>query len=98
MTKERYETFGLYNTALRSAADYELMLRYIHKHRVHVCYLPEVVTKMRTGGQSNVTLRNRLKANMEDRVAWRMNDLKPSWYTLTWKPLSKIFQYFRKKK
>ncbi|MEN9638352.1 MAG: hypothetical protein RLZZ262_220 [Bacteroidota bacterium] len=98
LTKEKYETFGLYNTALRSAADYELMLRYIHKHRVYVSYLPEVVTKMRTGGQSNVTLRNRLKANMEDRVAWRMNDLKPSWYTLTWKPLSKIFQYLRRKK
>jgi glycosyltransferase involved in cell wall biosynthesis len=98
LTKEKYNTFGLYNTALRSAADYELMLRYIHKHRVHLCYLPEVITKMRTGGQSNVTLRNRLKANLEDRAAWRINDLKPSWYTLTWKPISKVFQFLRRNK
>jgi glycosyltransferase involved in cell wall biosynthesis len=98
LTREKYSSFGLYNTALRSAADYELMLRYIHKHRVHLTYLPEIITKMRTGGQSNVTLRNRLKANLEDRAAWRMNDLKPTWYTLTWKPISKIFQYFRRHK
>jgi glycosyltransferase involved in cell wall biosynthesis len=98
LTKEKYNNFGLYNTALRSAADYELMLRYIHKHRVNLCYLPEVITKMRTGGQSNVTLRNRLKANLEDRAAWRMNDLKPSWYTLTWKPISKVFQFLRRNK
>jgi hypothetical protein len=98
LSRAKYHQFGFYNTSLRSAADYELMLRYIHKHRVHLCYLPETITKMRTGGQSNVTLRNRLKANMEDRAAWRLNDLKPSWYTLTWKPLSKVFQYFRSHK
>jgi glycosyltransferase involved in cell wall biosynthesis len=98
LSRAKYHQFGFYNTSLRSAADYELMLRYIHKHRVHLCYLPETITKMRTGGQSNVTLRNRLKANMEDRAAWRLNDLKPSWYTLTWKPLSKVFQYFRRHK
>jgi hypothetical protein len=98
LTREKYNLFGLYNTSLRSAADYELMLRYIHKHRVHLSYLPEVITKMRTGGQSNITLRNRLKANLEDRAAWRMNDLKPTWYTLTWKPISKIFQFLRRSK
>jgi glycosyltransferase len=50
---------------------------------------------MRTGGQSNVSLRNRIRANKEDRAAWRINDLKPAWYTLTLKPVSKLFQYLR---
>lgn len=96
--KSLYNKLGNYNTSLRSAADYELMLRFIHKHRIGLTYLPRIITKMRSGGQSNVSLRNRLKANMEDRAAWRMNDIKPSWYTLTWKPLSKVFQYLRKTK
>lgn len=90
-----YHELGLYNLSLRSAADYELMLRFIHRHHISLAYLPRVITHMRTGGQSNVSLRNRIRANKEDRAAWRMNDLKPAWYTLTLKPVSKLFQYLR---
>ena len=90
-----YEKFGLYSTDLRSAADYELMLRFIHKHQIRVGYLPRIITRMRMGGQSNVSIKNRIKANMEDRAAWKMNDLQPGLFTLTWKPLSKIFQFLK---
>lgn len=93
--KSIYDKWGAYNLSLRSAADYELMLRFIHKHHISVAYLPRVITHMRTGGQSNVTLRNRIKANMEDRAAWRMNGLKPSLFTLYRKPLSKLLQYIK---
>lgn len=91
-----YEKWGGYNITLRSAADYELMLRFIHKHHISVAYLPRVITHMRTGGQSNVSFRNRLRANMEDRAAWKINGLRPGLFTLTIKPLSKVRQYFRK--
>jgi glycosyltransferase involved in cell wall biosynthesis len=90
-----YHELGLYNLSLRSAADYELMLRFIHRHHISLVYLPRVITHMRTGGQSTVSLRNRIRANKEDRAAWRINDLKPAWYTLTLKPVSKLFQYLR---
>jgi glycosyltransferase involved in cell wall biosynthesis len=88
-----YEMHGLYNLQLRSAADYELMLRFIHKHGISLAYLPRVITKMRAGGQSNVTLKNRWKANKEDRLAWKMNGLQPGFLTLIRKPLSKLLQY-----
>ncbi|MDZ4751501.1 MAG: glycosyltransferase family 2 protein [Flavobacteriales bacterium] len=91
-----YEKFGAYNLSLKSAADYELMLRLLHKHKVKVAYLPRTIIHMRTGGQSNVTIKNRIKANMEDRIAWKINDLKPGILTLTWKPLRKIKQFFQK--
>jgi hypothetical protein len=55
------------------AADYELMLRFIHKHGIELIYWPEVLVKMRSGGKSNVTLANRLQANKEDRKAWQLN-------------------------
>ncbi len=94
--KEVYTHFGLYNTDLRSAADYEFMLRVIHKNKISLCYMPRVLTKMRVGGMSNVSLKNRWRANMEDRRAWKINGIKPRWYTLTVKPLSKLFQFLNK--
>jgi glycosyltransferase involved in cell wall biosynthesis len=91
--KEMYNRYGVFNTSLRSAADYELMLRLIHKHKIKLAYLPQYIVKMRTGGQSNASIANRVKANKEDRKAWELNGLKPYFFTLTLKPLRKIFQF-----
>jgi len=92
--KTCYEKYGSFNLSLRSSADYELMLRFIHKHEVKVAYLPMLIVNMRAGGQSNVSFKNRYKANQEDKKAWEMNGLKPGLLTLIRKPLSKIKQYF----
>lgn len=89
-----YEQFGFFKPELRFSADYELMLRFILKNKISVCYLPEVTVRMRTGGASNANWLNRIRANREDRLAWRLNGLKPRFYTLYLKPLSKIPQYF----
>lgn len=90
-----YRQYGAFNTTLRSAADYELMLRMLHKHKISTTYLPEVLVKMRTGGKSNVSLLNRIKANKEDRLAWKLNGLKPGPFTLFMKPLSKVSQFLK---
>lgn len=94
--KECYEKFGSFNLSLVSAADYELMLRFIHKHRIKLAYLPEFIIKMRVGGKSNVSLKNRIRANREDRKAWKINGLKPNPLTLYMKPLRKIIQLFKR--
>jgi glycosyltransferase involved in cell wall biosynthesis len=88
-----YEKGGLFNTSLRSAADYELMLRFLLKHNIKACYIPEVLVKMRAGGMSNASLKNRIKANREDTMAWKINELKPYFFTTWLKPLRKIFQF-----
>ena len=94
--KSVYERYGMFNPDLGTAADYELMLRFLLKYQITTAYIPEVLVKMRTGGMSNVSLANRLKANRMDRMAWEVNGLKPRPWTLMMKPLSKIPQYFRK--
>ena len=94
--KEIYEKFGSYSLDLKSAADYECMLRLIHKHNIHLAYLPEIIVKMRVGGESNSSLKNRLRANQEDRKAWKMNGLKPGVFTFIRKPLSKINQFIKR--
>ncbi len=90
-----YEKYGSFNLDLVSAADYELMLRFVHKHQIKLAYLPEFIIKMRAGGLSNSSLSNRIRANKEDRKAWLMNGLKPKFHTLYLKPLRKIIQLFK---
>ena len=92
--KEIYGRLGGYNKQLQTAADYELMLRFCYFNQTKVSYLPQVIVKMRLGGQSNRSLKNRLKANLQDRNAWVINGQPAPWYTLLLKPLSKIKQYF----
>jgi glycosyltransferase involved in cell wall biosynthesis len=94
--KEAYDKAGFFNTDLRSAADYELMLRLLLKNGLPAHYIPRVIVKMRSGGVSNSSLRNRLRANKEDRQAWKLNGLKPYFFTLYLKPLRKISQYIIK--
>ncbi|HYF31975.1 MAG TPA: glycosyltransferase family 2 protein [Chitinophagaceae bacterium] len=95
--REVYDKVGYFDTSLRSAADYELLLRVFVKHRFNIAYIPEVLVKMRTGGMSNASLKNRLRANKEDRLAWKKNGLKPYFFTLYLKPIRKIFQYIQPK-
>jgi glycosyltransferase involved in cell wall biosynthesis len=92
--KEIYGAYGKFNLDFKTAADYELMLRFILKHKIKLAYLPEYTIKMRLGGKSNVSVQNRITANLEDRKAWKTNDLKPKFYTLYLKPIRKLLQFF----
>jgi len=92
--REVYQRLGNFNLEFKTAADYELMLRFIHKHNIALSYLPVYTVKMRTGGQSNSSLGNRINANLEDRRAWQVNGLKPRFYTLYLKPFRKVLQFF----
>ena len=91
--REVYQKVGGFTLALRSASDYELMLRILFKYQFKSSYLKQVLVKMRTGGVSNRKLSNRLRANHEDHLAWKMNNLHPYFFTLYLKPLRKIFQF-----
>jgi glycosyltransferase len=94
--KEIYNKYGVFNLKLTSAADYEIMLRFIHKYECTVSYLNRVTVRMRVGGVSNASLVNRIKANREDKLAWKINGLEPKLLTFILKPLSKLNQFFSK--
>jgi glycosyltransferase len=94
--KTVYDEVGLFDTRLRSAADYEMMLRILLKNKMKAVYIPQVTVKMRTGGMSNASFMNRIRANREDREAWRINGLKPYFFTLYLKPLRKLPQFLKK--
>ena len=91
-----YERIGYFNCSLQSAADYEFMLRVLLKNDYKAHYIPEVLVKMRTGGMSNATIARRLRANREDREAWRINNVTPYFFTIPFKPLRKVLQFIFK--
>lgn len=94
--KELYQELGKFNLSLRSAADYELMLRFLFKYSKKAAYLSDIIVKMRAGGMSNASIKNRFRANGEDRIAWKLNGLKPYFFTTWLKPIRKITQYIIK--
>ncbi|GIV26868.1 MAG: glycosyl transferase [Bacteroidia bacterium] len=93
VTKKVYKQNGLYRLDMGTAADYEWILRNMYKYRVPFEYLNEYIVAMRVGGLSNQSLKSRILANINDRKAWEVNQLKPKWYTLYLKPLRKIGQF-----
>lgn len=93
--KEIFEKFGYFNDKLQIAADFELMLRLIEKHRIKIGYLPKVIVKMSTGGKANV-LRGIIQGNREILRSFRLNDLRLSPWFFVRKPITKIAQLFRR--
>lgn len=94
LKKQVYKTYGMFNLDFKTSADYELMLRFIHKNQISLTYLNEFIIRMRVGGQSTASVNNRVKANLEDRKAWEVNQIKPKFFTLWLKPLRKVKQFF----
>ena len=93
-----YDRFGLYNTDLRSAADYEMILKLLYKQNISVKYIPMILVNMRMGGASNSSFINRMKANKEDGLAWTKNQLNKPMFIRIKKPLQKVRQFFLKPK
>jgi len=94
--RECYENWGGFNTSFKSAADYELMLRFLYKNSATSLHLPLDCVLMRTGGKSNITWQNRLLANREDVRAWKVNGMKPPIGLAVMKPLRKLGQFIFK--
>lgn len=94
LKKSCYQKYGMYFEKFKLSSDYELMLRMIHKHKIVVKYIPETLVKMSSGGLGNKNLWSKVRGNLEDRKAWKINGLRPGIFTLWRKPLSKLNQYF----
>lgn len=91
-----YEQHGYFNTDLKVAADYELLLRFFYRKEVSIVYMNRVLVRFRLGGASNASLKHIWKANREVYESWRMNGLKVSPTIMIQKPLRKVKQYFQK--
>lgn len=73
LRREVFEKWGLYDTDFQIAADYDAMLRYLVKGQINLSYIPEVLVKMRLGGESNKSLGRILQKSREDYRAIKRN-------------------------
>ncbi len=81
--RDVYEKYSVFDLRLRSSADYELMLRLLHKHQVSVAYLPQNNGYDACWRASNASFASPLEANREDRMAWKLNTgLQPHFLTM----------------
>ena len=93
--KEIYDKFDLFDISFKIAADYDIILRFLGKHKISTAYLPEVMIKMRIGGESNKSIKNIILKMKEDVKALKKNNI-GSIRTIILKNIIKIPQLFRK--
>jgi hypothetical protein len=88
-----YERYGGFRLDFPVVADYEIMLRFLYKHRITAGYLPRVIVRKRAGGISRPTLGNVVRNNIDCYRAWRINGLKPRPGIFLGKVFSKFGQF-----
>lgn len=88
-----YEKYGGFDLSLRSSADYELMLRFIHRYQISLKYVPSVFVRMRVGGMSNASAAARKKAFFEDLRAWELNGYGKNYLAVVLKKIKKLQQW-----
>ncbi|CAN5527688.1 glycosyltransferase family 2 protein [soil metagenome] len=92
--RELFDQYGFYSLKYGTAADYELMSRFMHLNHTNAFYINKVLVKMNIGGASNKSYGNRVKGLFFDLKAMRSNGILVPIVTLIAKPLRKINQYF----
>lgn len=95
LRREVFDRLGLYDTGLQIAADYDAMLRYMAKGGIALAYIPEVLVKMRVGGESNRSIERVVQKSREDLTAIRRNGV-GGMGVLIQKNLRKVGQFFVK--
>ncbi len=94
--KEVYDNYGLFDISLNVSADFELMLRFIEKHKIDVCFLDEVLVKMRYGGESTGSIKKIIAGNKNIIKAFKKNDLDVSYLYPIYRLLPKLKQFITK--
>lgn len=90
--REWYRRIGGFDTSYRIAGDYHSVLNLFTQPLFRAVYIPDVLIKMRTGGESNRSLKNLWIKSCEDLRALRQTGV-GGYSALGWKNLSKIKQF-----
>lgn len=64
--KSTYRKFGLFNLKYKSAADIEIMYRFLNKYNCKYAYCNKTLINMRAGGKSNKNIINVILQNIEN--------------------------------
>lgn len=91
--KEIYQEYGYFKIKYQFSADFELMLRLLHKNLISYSYLAIPMVRMRLGGKTSKNLNNVYLGNKECVHAFKDNNIKISILYLFFRFLMKIKQF-----
>lgn len=94
--RELFERYGYYDTDYAISADFEFLLRLYTNRDLSYRYLPLNMVRMRTGGVSNASLKNRYILTREVIRACRENGLYTNWAMQMLKYPVKVFEWLRR--
>ena len=95
--RNAYEQYGLFKTDYKIAADYELLVRLLHKHKLTYFYLQETIIKMRMGGASTSGFKSNVILNQEIIRACSENGISTNMFKVLSKYPKKILGLWGKK-
>ncbi len=93
-----FEEFGFYRTDLQIAADFDLLLRFLRKHKLYAVYIPEMLVKMNMGGKSTNGLSSTLRINKEIKQILKDHQLPSNYLQLYARYFVKVWEFGRRKK
>lgn len=93
-----FEQFGYYRTDLEIAADFDLLLRFLLKHKLYAVYIPEMLVRMNMGGKSTNGISSTIKINKELKQILKEHQLPSSYVRLYARYFVKVWEFGRKKK
>lgn len=94
--KRNFEKFGYYRTDFKIAADFELMMRFLEKHRLQNAFIDKLIVNQRAGGAST-KLSGHIKGNLEILKAFRVNGMRPPLLCIPQKVLPKLANRLKNK-
>lgn len=87
-----YEKHGYFKTDYKLCADFDLIVRLYHTHKISFSYFPKMVVKMRMGGKSNQSIGNIMLLNKEILRGCRENGISSNIIFIYLKYFTKVFE------
>lgn len=94
--KRNFEKFGYYRTDFKIAADFELMMRFLEKHKLPSAFVDKLIVNQRAGGAST-KFSGHIKGNLEILKAFKVNGLRAPLLCLPRKILPKLANRLKNK-
>jgi len=90
--REQVNETGYYKTDYQIAADFELLIRFLHANKLRYQYIPLDMITMRTGGKSTRSWKSNYILNKEIVRACKENGIYTNLFILSLKYFRKIFE------
>ena len=91
--KEIYDKVGLYKLDYKIGADFEMVVRMFHVHKIKAHYINMDFVTMRNGGASTSGVQSHKLLLQEDARACRENGLYSNQFLISLKYLYKVFEF-----